>query len=227
MSYKVIEKTPTPSLGRVSAPWWDDKPLAIVGCGPSLKGFDFRLLDMDEPNIRVLAVKESIWDLPFAAAVFSLDRPWINRKADEMRALAVPKVFAVEPEYGPTAEIDGALYLLRSRFEGLSDDPGVIQSGANSGFGAFNYGYLKRAKRIALFGFDFIPDAERYNQDRYTWQQKNNSPQHYWQNWGDCFSGCRAQLAAAGVAVMNASPISTIKAFDKCTIEEGLRWLTI
>lgn len=216
--------SPLPPLASVGEPFWDDKPLAIVGCGPSLKGFDFKLLDI--PSVRVLAVKESVWDLPFAEAVFSLDRPWINRQADQLRGLATPKVFSVELEYGPCAEIEGALYIQRSRFAGLSDDPAVIQSGANSGFGAFNYAYLKRAKRIALFGFDYTDKlGEHYCPERYHWYAPGQNAR-YWRNWGDNFIDCKAQLARAGVAVMNASPISTVVAFEKCSIEEGLAWLT-
>src|SRR6516164_7985721 len=134
-----------PPLGEVAAPWWDDMPLAIVGTGISLVGFDFGRFQI--PGIRVLAVKEAVWDLPFAECVFSLDRPWINRQADKLNASPIPKVFAVEPEVRPCANIENSLYLLRSRFGGFSEDPKIIQSGANSGFGAVNYAYLKRAGR--------------------------------------------------------------------------------
>lgn len=214
--------SPLPPLGSVGCPWWDDNPLAIVGTGPSLKGFDLGRFDI--AGVRVLAVKEAIWDLPFAECVFSLDRPWINRQADKLRAIATPKVFAVEPEHGPCAEIEGALYILRSRFAGLSDDLAVIQSGGNSGFGAFNYAYLKRAKRIALFGFDYLAGGH-YCQERYHWQTPDHN-ERYWRNWGDNFNDCKTQLKRAGVAVMNASPSSTVSAFQKCSIEDGLAWLT-
>jgi hypothetical protein len=219
-----LPNSPLPPLGSVTEPWWDNCPLAIVGCGPSLKGFDFTRLN--DPRWRVLAVNESIWDLPFAEAVFSLDRPHINRQADKLRAIATPKVFAVQPECAPCAEIEGSLYLLRSRFAGLSDDLTVIQSGGSSGFGAFNYAYLKRAKRIALFGLDYTNEfGDHYCDERYHWH-KPGEMRSYWKNWGDSFIDCKAQLASAGVSVMNASPISTVVAFDKCSIDEGLEWLS-
>jgi hypothetical protein len=220
----VLQRNSTlPPLGRVEGDW-SDKPLAIVGTGPSLKGLDFERLDIS--GVRVLAVKEAIWDLPFAECVFSLDRPWINRQADKLRAIPNHKVFAVEPEYGPCAEIEGALYLLRSRFAGFSNDPAVIQSGGNSGFGAFNYAYLKRVRRVALFGFDYTDqDGEHYCADRYHWYKPGQNAR-YWRSWGDNFIDCKAQLARADISVMNASPISTLKAFDKCSIEDGLAWLT-
>lgn len=218
--------SPLPPLGKVEAPWWDDKPLAIVGTGTSLNGFDFDAFD--NPRFRVLAVKEAVWDLPFAAAVFGLDRPWINRQAQKLQDCPVPKVLSVEPEVRPCANIAGALYIMRARFPGFSDDPALIQSGANSGFGAVNYAYLKRAKHICLFGFDYRP-GPHYCQERYVDDRGNPQPAdqnaRYWVNWGDNFNDCRAQLEREGVTIMNASIHSTVKAFPKCSIEEGLKWL--
>jgi hypothetical protein len=214
-----------PPLGEVTAPWWDDMPLAIVGTGISLVGFDFSRFQI--PGVRVLAVKEAVWDLPFAECVFSLDRPWINRQAEKLNATSIPKVFAVEPEVRPCATITNSLYLLRSRFGGFSEDPKIIQSGANSGFGAVNYAYLKRAGRgghpIVLFGFDYRP-GPHYCQDRYHWQTEAHN-QRYWEQWGGNFNDCRAQLDANRILVINASLESTVKAFPKVSVEDGLRCL--
>jgi hypothetical protein len=212
--------SPLPPLGRVEGPWWDDKPLAIVGTGPSLKGFDFSRLDL--PGVRVLAVKEAVWDLPFADCVFGLDRPWINRQAERLNALTMEKVFSVEEEYRPCAIVEGATYILRTRHPGLSEDPAQIQSGGNSGFGAFNLAYLKRARRIALFGFDYRDG--HYCEDRYHWYAPGQNAR-YWTNWGGNFTACLPQLARAGIDIINASPTSTVRAFPKCTIDEGVAWL--
>lgn len=217
-----------PPLSAVGAPWWDDRPLAIVGCGPSLKGFDFNRLN--DPRWRVVAVNQAIWDLPFADALFSLDRPHINENALAWSPLPQEKLFAVEPEYGPCAVIPGATYLLRSRFDGYSNDPSVIQSGANSGFGATQLAFHKRGPRRhpwhwVLFGFDYTAKfGDHYNPERYP----NHSEGHnarYWINYGDNFLGCRKQLADRNILVMNASPITTVRAFDKCSVDEGVELL--
>ena len=225
---------PLPPLGKVDAPWWDDKPLAIVGTGPSLKGFDFSRFDM--PGVRVLAVKESVWDLPFADTVFGLDRPWIVRQEQKLRNCTISKVFAVEPEIRRCPAIEGALYLLRVRRggKGFSEDVEEIESGGNSGFGAVNYAYLKRARRIVLFGFDYQP-GPHYCQERYhteigfTGKYATQSTDHnarYWINWGTVFNEVRGQIDRAGVLILNASPTSTVSAFPKVSIEEGLSCLT-
>lgn len=210
-------------LSAVGEPWWDDKPLAIVGSGASLKGFDFASLRI--PGIRVLAVKEKVFDLPFADAVFGLDRPWINRQADKLRELRGPEIWLAPTgaERGEhVALIDGAKYLKLARFEGFSDDPTVIQSGGNSGFGAANLAYLKRAKRIVLFGFDYTEAHGHHDKpEQYHWYQAGRNAR-YWQSWGSNFDACRPQLAKAGIEIVNASPISTVTAFPKVTIEQGL-----
>jgi hypothetical protein len=228
--------SPLPPLGSVAEPWWDDRPLAIVGGGPSLKGFDFDRLRI--PGIRVIAVNETIWDVPFADALFSLDRPYINKRAARFNALRMEKHFAVEPEYGPCAVIEGATYYLRSRFDGYSNDPSVIQSGGNSGFGATQLGFHKRGPRRhpwqwVLFGFDYLdhPDVH-HNHERYvemdpeTWRNGARHNARYWQNWGDNFLGCRDQLLVKNIKVMNASPVTTVRAFDKCSVDEGVALLT-
>lgn len=209
------------SFGEVGAPWWDDKPVAVIGTGPSLKGVDFA--PFRQLTCHVFAVKESIWDLPNAECVFSLDRPWINRQADKLRQLTCGIYLAVEPESGALCQrIEGATYVIRSRFQGLSDDPTTIQSGGNSGAGALNIAYLKRAKRIVLFGYDYT--VGHYCDERYYWQDPTHN-ERYWPNWGKDFVHSLPQLKAAGVEVLCASPTSNLDMFPKVTIEQGLQYL--
>lgn len=216
---------PAEWFGQVQAPYWEKKALAIVATGPSLKGFDFRRFQI--PEVRTLAVKEAIWDLPFADAVFALHTPWMKLMAGRLRALTCEVYLAVEPQLKDVPHIANAIYLDRSRFEGLSDDHKVIQSGGNSGFGAFNLAYLKRARKIALFGFDYLENGtvgHHFRDSQYAWYSAGQN-ERYWKNWGDNFTGCLAQLRKAGISVLNASPISTVTAFPKASIDEGLEWL--
>jgi len=212
----------------IGDPDWSDKPLAIVGTGPSLKDIDFRRFHI--PGIRVLAVKEAVWEMPFADAVFALDRRWICRQADKLRHECRAEIFLAPTgqEYEFPLEcplIERAKYLRLSRFEGLSDDPAVIQSGGNSGFGAVNLAYLKGAKRIVLFGFDYTEQGgHHYKLENYYWYSAGQNAR-YWKNWGDNFNACLPQLKRSGVEVLNASPISTVDAFPKVTIEQGLEYL--
>lgn len=201
----------------VTGPWWDDRPTIIVGCGMSLSGFDLASL---HGLGRVLAVKESVWDLPFADACFSLHLPWQKTRYKELCDLAkrMPLYLAVPRNVGKAhfTDIPGAIYLERCRINNglLLDDPRKIESGGNSGFGALNLSVLKRARLIYLFGFDYVPGAGHYCQGRYT-ELPNVKNETYWLSWGDNFLQTTGQLARLGITVINASERSTIKAFPK------------
>lgn len=218
-----------PALSRIGPPWWDDKPLAIVGAGPSLAGFDFSRLDL--PDVRILAVNEKIFDLPFADAVFSLDRPWINMRADKLRELRCEVYLApTGSDKEGVALIKRATYLALRRTSGLSDDLSVLESGAHSGYAAFNLAWLKRAGRpgrpIVLFGYDYreLGALHHDKPEQYHWYRAGHNAR-YLKNWGDNFMTCLPQLRAAGAIVFNASPMSTCDAFSKCSIDDGIEIL--
>lgn len=212
-------------FSEVRPPYWSDRPVIIVGSGSSLKGFDFNLLN---GLGYILAVKEAIWDLPFADACFSLHLPWTKRRPAELTELAsritlylaVPKGMS-EKQYGSI--IPRAIYIDRGNEKHLSDNPALIHAGGNSGFGALNLAYLKRAKSIYLFGFDFNRNGGHYCPERYEEPDSHNA--RYWENWGDNFINTKQQLAKAGISIINASPNSSIKAFPKATIEAALERL--
>lgn len=198
------------SYGVVSTPWWDDKPLAIVGGGPSLAGFDFnRLLG----RYRVLAVNEALLHLPYPPdAVFSLDNNWARHRCAEMTCFRGEKFLAVQEDYWPYID-QSAVMLRRLRRYGLSVDQGSVHICGTSGYGALNLAYLKRARDIVLLGFDMAGSGH--------WH-----PEPGWggeialEPWAAAFDDAAAQLSAEGVRVVNASPRSKILSFPRVSLEE-------
>src|SRR5262249_22760879 len=77
--------------GKVTRPYWDDKPVAIVGGGPSLMNFDFN----EVRGEHVLAVKGSIFDIPWADAGFGLDMPRYNEWRERLAGLHARIYWAV------------------------------------------------------------------------------------------------------------------------------------
>lgn len=210
-----------PEFARIGSADWGDRPVAIIGTGGSMKGFDFDRLG----GCRVLAVKEAWRDLPSADAIFGLDIPWMNWAARELAALSkrADVVLAVPDQDLALTPIEGPLWLKRtSKCDALSDDPTTIESGGNSGFGAFNFAYLKGAKQIVLFGFDY--GGGHYCEDRYVTRPPNQNAR-YMAGWARNFDATRAQLDRAGVSVLNASPSSLVDAFPKVSHDEALQHL--
>lgn len=180
---------------RISAPWWEE--VWIVAGGRSARRFDLDRLS----GKTVLAVNDAVDILPGAirpaAAVFSLDNRWIRRRRDFLSRFPGEKFLAVPLETWPDcAGIPGAVYLGWSHQNGLSENPGIIATGGNSGYGAVNVAYLKHAQVIHLVGYDMHP-------------QDNEQFLH----WAPRFRAMLPQFKQRGISVINHNPDSSIDAF--------------
>ena len=213
--------------GKINKPFWDDKPVAVVGGGPSLIGFDFEQLR----GAHVLAIKGSIFDIPWADAGFGLDMPryneWRNRLANVPTRVywAVPEDQLLKTGPPPSKNVT---FLKRLQGENLSDDPGEIYGGGTSGFGALQICIHKRAKRIILFGYDYdgTYDAEagfRHNDHHYKRRRAQN--QANWEIWATHFEVYIPYFNLRGISVMNACPKSQIRCFQKVTLDDGVAML--
>lgn len=214
--------------GKVGPPFWDDRPVAIVGGGTSLTGFDFEELR----GAHVLAVKGSIFDIPWADAGFGLDMPRYMDWRDKLANVQSRVYWAVPVDQidktGPPPS-DNVTFLRRLSGEGISDDNGEIYGGGTSGFGAVQVALHKRAKEIVLFGFDYIPDTAvahtvngvpfRHNDRNYT--RKMHQSAANWLEWSKHFAIYLPYLEAHKVRVFNACPNSYIEAFPKMSLEDG------
>jgi hypothetical protein len=203
----------------VGEPYWGDRPVAIVGAGPSLHQFEFSRL---RGPWRVIAVNQKVWDLPWADACISIDIPWIRDQAARVVATMTMPVYVAGPEYHQCPHVPGMNYLKRSRTFGFSDAADTVEMGGTSGYAALNFAYLKRAKFVVLFGFDY--SAARGDHDKpeqYPWHPVGHNAR-YWPRWATNFAEALPQIERAGMKVLNASPESTISAFGRCTIEQGL-----
>jgi hypothetical protein len=191
--------------GKINKPFWDDKPVAVIGGGPSLIDFDFEKLR----GAHVLAVKGAIFDIPWADAGFGLDMLRFNEWRDKL-ANVQSRIYWAMPEdqlaiagQPPSRNIT---FLKRLDGHNLSDDPSVIYDGGSSGFGAVQICIHKRAKQIVLFGFDYY----------------GNSPSNKWENWARHFSVFVPYLTKHGIQVVNACPASAIRCFQKVALQDGI-----
>jgi hypothetical protein len=132
-------------FGRVSKPYWDDRPVAVIGGGGSFKDFDLEKLR----GCHVLAVKGAILNVPWADACFGM-----GEYPDWLPNVQCRVYWAVEGDHeaGPTKNVT-----LLKRLQGVAvaDHPGEVYGGHTSGFAALQICIHKRAKQIVLFGYDY------------------------------------------------------------------------
>jgi hypothetical protein len=176
----------------------------VVGGGPSAGSLDLarlrgkRILAINDMSHRLLLLGVST-----SVAAISLDNNWVRRNRDFLAAFPGEKFVALPLETWPECGgIEGVTYLKWGYGVGLSEDPAVINTGGNSGYGAINLAYLKGARRIFLIGFDMDPLS---------------NPLH--PQWARRFRTTVPQLAARGVEVWNLNPRTSIDAFP--TIDAG------
>jgi hypothetical protein len=208
-------------FSRIGPPWWDGKPVAIVGNGPSLKGFDYERLR----GFHVLAVKGQMFNIPWADAGFGLDIPRYIEWCGMLNTVRYP-VYWATPKMkllGPGPHAPCIRFLRRIDLSELSDDPAAICSGGTSGFGALNVAWLKRARRIVLLGFEYNGDCGHADTRAYINSREQNGPR--WHQWANNFGMARRRLEVAGVKIINAAPKSRITAFPRTDIDAALREL--
>jgi hypothetical protein len=221
MTAKVLPFKLPPEFGEVTAPWWNDRTVYLIGGGPSLSGFALnRLCGLGH----CIGVNQSMFAIPVAAGV-SIDHRFIKEQTQELAEFAKTTQLYLAPGnlfWRVIDPIEGAIYL-RSEFEtGLSITPDNLRTGGTSGYAALNLAALKRARRIVLLGYDYgVIDGLHHYHDGYPWHVAGDQS---WPAWAKRFDSAAVQCRALGIEVINASPRSTIECFPKMSIEEALRW---
>jgi hypothetical protein len=208
--------------GCVDQPYWDDRPVALVGNGPSLKGFDFERL---RDRFHVVAIKGAIFSIPWATAGFGLDFPRYQEWHQRLFEVRVPTYWAcVSFSQFPRPQPACITFLRRIDMPaGLSEDPRYINAGGTSGFGAFNVAWLKRARKVVLFGYDYQPDNHgNWHYDEKPYRQQRKQVQSLWDGWLKKWEKVHTRIKDRGVEVINACPTSKLSIFPKLTIDEAL-----
>ena len=218
-------------LGPIKFPWWRDwrgETVAIVACGPSADKHDFSVL---RGCVKVLAIKEAYLKLvPFADVVYGCEAPWwqhvkglpgfkglklaySDARLDEYRDI---RRFKLRANTGRRAHVQAHLD------EIILDEPGTIGAGGHSGFQALNIAAQFGATRVMLIGFDMHAGGGVHFYGRNRWQRANNPDNSVFPRWIASMERASETLGAAGVQVVNCSPVSAIQSFPKKSIADAL-----
>jgi hypothetical protein len=202
----------TQGIAPVTVPkLWPGCTMTILGGGPSLTPEDVRYVGERPHLTRVIAIKEAYLLAPWADVLYACDHSWWRYYT------GAPTFTGLK--YTLEAPYPGVVQLQNTGKAGLELDPSGLRTGHNSGYQAINLAVHLGATRIVLLGFDCwaAPDGR---QNWFTTKRPHlNSPYPvFLQSFGTIVE----PLKAAGVAVINCSRTTLLRAFPQQALEEVL-----
>jgi hypothetical protein len=207
----------TPDI--IAPPYWDDRPVVIVGGGPSLRGFDFRRLRA--VNATILGVNQSCFDAACHAGI-SIDRDFLLNSFGRLRVFMATRPFYLgRPPGSWKQRYPNCIHISALALAGIPDGIDRVH-GCTSGHAALCLAALKLARKVILLGFDYraLEGAHHYHKG-YPWFQPLANEQS-WKVWAQHYDETKADLDARGVEVINGSEYSLITAFPRMTVERAL-----
>ena len=199
------------------------RSIAIVASGSSARGLFF------PPGFTVIAVNGAITWVNRADYFFTLDISKVNRQR-LLNQRKGTKYFAAVPVnfggYRAKTKLmrltppNNVQYLKRLTGEGilgskagLSEDRDSIHTG-NSAYGGLGLAYHFRPEKIVLFGVD--ADKGKRVEGGYS-----SNLEHL----PELFNSATEQLKSSGIKIKVANLKSKVTCFERCSIDQGLKWL--
>ena len=190
----------------VRDPWY------IIGGGPSLRGFDWALLE----GRQVIAINRAYEMLPNATVVYFTDaRFWEWHRSNLLDHLGRLITSASKQVKHPRVE----LYRLTGT-EGIDETPGCLRHGNNSGFAAINLAYHLGARHVYLFGYDFCYGAEGESH----WHSGHPTlhRERVFEKMLPHAEALAVDATRLGLRVWNTNPTSQLRVFPFCTPQDAL-----
>jgi hypothetical protein len=201
-------------------PEWAGSTVFILGCGPSLIGFDSRSLY----GQRVIAINDSFELAPWADILYFCDKKWWDTRKHKVRdQFTGRRIVTLENQ------IDGVTRLRNTGDAGLETDPAGLRHGSNSGYQCINLAYHLGAKRIVLLGYDMqvIGNDLHWNQKQ---RPERQDPAGFTQTLNIMlmkFPSLVVPLQREGIEVINATPNSRLKCWPYVALPKILQQLSM
>lgn len=165
---------------------------------------------------RVIVVNNQYRTVPTADALYAADGPYFDVHITELRATLRGELWTQDEK----ATAKYGLHFVKSiPGNGLPPDPMIIMQGGNGGFQAIGLAARFGAREIVLCGYDMRREKEgpKHNHPDHKPPLSNGNPDH----WRKHFTTLAADLAAAGVSVVNCS-VSALQCFPCEPLEDAL-----
>lgn len=184
----------------------------IAAPGPSLPRADLARV---WGHRDILAVTSAFLVVPHATHVYACDRLWWDTFGDEVRRMHAGARLWSYDDGRPKA--DDITYLpLDLTAKGLSDKPGTLHSGRNSGYQAIGLADQLGYSTALLVGFDMKPDGagrQHFFGEYQRPELRKVSPYH---DWVPLFRTIQSQT----MRIVNCTPDSALDAFEFGNLEE-------
>lgn len=215
--------------------------VVIIGGGESLRGCS--LMDLVDFTGAVITVNNVIFSLPRVDYWITVDPIDKNGQIQEAmrKRFAKVKYYCAFPDLDkpenrfdkPFYKTTRVNYLERivpkteaGETYALQEDKDKITTG-DSMYGALGLAYHFEPKAILILGLDvygvghWYDLSAGYNDGRQTDEQFEK----YKNNLVDIYNSSVPQLRARGIEIKNGSLYSKIEAFEKVSVEEGIKWI--
>jgi uncharacterized Rossmann fold enzyme len=196
-------------------PLWAGKDAYIIGGGPSLKTFDWKLLH-DKLTIGINAAY--ILGSKICSIVIFGDMEFYSNHKKGLQQYGGPVFTNVDELYNCP---DPWLYTMRRQPDGLSNN-GSLGWNWNTGASAINLALLLGAKRVILLGYDMAPNGKKFNWHEYS--NPHNSDELY-ERFKEAFQDVVRdwKIKFADREIINVTDKSELQGFPKVGLRE---WFT-
>lgn len=197
---------------------WSGQTAVLVAGGPSLSLSQVRAIGMARARdlVRVIAINDAMYPCGFADIGHACDEQWWRHHLGAPGF--VGKKTSLERTQYPDVEC-----LNNTGTEGFDPVPGNIRSGGNSGYQAIHLSIHLGVERIILVGYDMHARGGTH------WFGDHPEPiRRIFRNMDQRvagFSGLVPALDERGIAVVNCSPGSALKAFPMGSLESEMKKL--
>lgn len=194
---------------------WAGETVTVLASGPSMCAED---ADYCRGKARVITVNLTFRLAPWADVHYSSDDDWWKTHLYEMREGCSGEFWSGHPTFEN-------MLIHRCPFDktltGISDTPGVLSWGGNSGFCAIGLAHQFGAARIILLGFD-----QQWQGTKGHWHEVHKAPLqtgrpgfHRWKTW---FDQAAKDLDALGVECVNCSRETSLECFKRAALRDEL-----
>lgn len=210
-------------------PWavprmWEGQPVAILASGPSMNRAT--VAAVMAAGMKMIAINRTVELAPHADMLYASDGlfwqrcdalgPAAKAAVDGFRGLKVSVFADGNKSRRSQMPPDDVKMLRNTGVEGFDPDPSCIRTGNNGGYQALHVAAHTGGNPIWLFGFDMHGG---HWHGRYPIPLRNTKPEQY-VAWIQIFPTLARALAARGIDVWNATPMSALTAFPMMDFPE-------